>query len=53
MDEVDILKGTLNNTLQRISKIIANYEIEVANLTAEVIRLQGQLESNKDSLSNT
>lgn len=49
MDEIEILKATLNNTLQRISKIITNYEIEIANLTAEVIRLQGEASIKADS----
>ncbi len=44
MDEVEILKETLNSTLQRHARIAQNYEIEVANLTVEIIRLRSALD---------
>ena len=44
MDEVAILTETLNNTLQRHSRVTQAYEVEVANLTVEVIRLRARVE---------
>jgi len=38
---------TLNNVLQRHSKVVHGYEVEIANLTAEIYRLQGELEKLK------
>lgn len=46
MDE-NVLLQTLNATLQRHAKQIGNYEIEVANLTAENIRIQSEFEALK------
>ena len=43
MEEVEILKNVLVNTIQRMAKMVQNYEVEVANLSAEIIRLQKQL----------
>ena len=45
MDEAEIIAATLNNTIARNAKTVQSLEIEIANLTAEVIRLQRQLES--------
>jgi predicted RNase H-like nuclease (RuvC/YqgF family) len=47
MDEAEIIAATLNNTIARNAKTVHSLEIEIANLTAEVIRLQRQLESIK------
>ena len=47
MDEVEILKATLNNTIQRNVRAIQNYEVEIANLTAEIVRLSAELEAAK------
>ena len=44
MDDVDVLTATLNNTLQRHSRLAQNYEIEIANMTAEILRLKAQVE---------
>ena len=44
MDDVEVLTETLNSTLQRHSRIAQNYEIEIANLTAEIVRLRGKVE---------
>lgn len=41
---------TLNNVLSRHAKVVHGYEVEVANLTAEVYRLQDELEKVKSSL---
>lgn len=49
MDEKDVLLSTLNNTIARTSKLMQSYEIEIANLTAEIIRLQNQVESMTSS----
>jgi septal ring factor EnvC (AmiA/AmiB activator) len=45
MDDVEVLTATLNNTLQRQSRITQSYEVEIANMTAEIVRLQSQLEA--------
>jgi peptidoglycan hydrolase CwlO-like protein len=45
MDEAEIIAATLNNTIARNAKTVQGLEIEIANLTAEVIRLQKQLET--------
>lgn len=50
MNDVDVLTNTLNSTLQRHAKIVQNYEVEIANLTAEMYRLRKELENlNVDS----
>lgn len=43
MEEVEIIAATLNNAIARHAKTVQGLEIEIANLTAEVIRLQKQL----------
>jgi regulator of replication initiation timing len=48
MDDLQVITQTLNNSLQRHLRTVGNYEVEVANLTADVIRLQGQLETLSD-----
>ena len=45
MEEAEIIAATLNNTIARYAKNVQSLEIEIANLTAEVIRLQRQLEA--------
>ena len=45
MEEVEVIAATLNNTIARYAKNVQGLEIEIANLTAEVIRLQKQLEA--------
>lgn len=45
MEEAEIIAATLNNTIARNAKTVQSLEIEIANLTAEVIRLQAQLKS--------
>jgi hypothetical protein len=52
MDEVNVVTQTLNSTLQRQAKMFQNYEIEIANMTAEIVRLKSQLEiANQPSAS--
>lgn len=45
MDDVEVLKATLNNTIARNARMVQNYEVEIANLTSEIIKLQAELES--------
>lgn len=45
MDEKEVLLATLNSTISRTTKLVQAYEVEIANLTAEVIKLQTQIES--------
>lgn len=51
MDDVEILKETLNATLQRQSRVTQAYEVEVANLTVEIIRLRSQVEELESTLT--
>jgi hypothetical protein len=44
MDDVEILTATLNSTLQRYGRLVQNYEIEIANMTAEILRLKASSE---------
>ena len=44
MDEIEILKETLNSTLQRQNRIAAAYEVEIANMTAEIVRLRSVID---------
>ena len=43
MDDLEVLKTTLVNTINRMSKMVQTYEVEIANLSAEVVRLQNQV----------
>jgi hypothetical protein len=43
----DVVSFTLNNTIQRIAKIVNNYEIEIANLTMELVKTQLELDALK------
>jgi len=49
MEEVEVIAATLNNTIARYTKNVQSLEIEIANLTAEIIRLQSQLEAEKNA----
>lgn len=44
MDESEIIASVLNNSISRHTKSIQSYEIEIANLMAEVLRLQKRVE---------
>jgi hypothetical protein len=50
MDETEVLTQTLNNTLQRHARVVQGYEVEIANITAELFRLQATIQqlSNSD-----
>lgn len=54
MNENDVVVQTLNAMLQRHAKVVQGYEVEIANLTAEVYRLKAQVEELKkgDSLDS-
>ena len=47
MDEVQVVTQTLNATLQRHARVVQGYEVEIANMTAEIVRLQAQIEDLK------
>lgn len=47
MDDAEVLAATLNNTIQRHSRAVQNYEIEIANLTAELVRAKAAAEANE------
>lgn len=44
MTNEEILQGTLNATLDRISKQTRAYEAEIANLNAQIIVLSNQVQ---------
>jgi phage host-nuclease inhibitor protein Gam len=44
MDDIAVLTETLNSTLLRQSRVAQAYEVEIANMTAEIIRLRSQVE---------
>lgn len=44
MDEVQVVTQTLNATLQRHARVVQGYEVEVANMTAEIVRLNAKIE---------
>jgi hypothetical protein len=48
MNENEVVVQTLNAMLQRHAKVVQGYEVEIANLTAEVYRLKGQVEELKN-----
>lgn len=52
MDEIQIVTQTLNTTLQRHAKIVQAYEVEIANMTAEILRLQA-IVNQHDHLENS
>jgi hypothetical protein len=53
MDEISVLTATLNNTIARSAKIVQAYEVEIANLTAEIVRLQSQIEESANKSKQT
>ena len=53
MEEAEIIAATLNNTIARYAKTVQGLEVEIANLTAEVIRLQKQLEAVSKATKTT
>lgn len=48
MNENDVVVQTLNSMLQRHAKVVQGYEVEIANLTAEIYRLKSQLTKTSD-----
>jgi uncharacterized small protein (DUF1192 family) len=46
-----VVTETLNSTLQRIGRLVHSYEVEIANLTAEVYRLKAQVQEFEDALA--
>lgn len=49
MADNDIAVHTLNTMLQRHAKVVQGYEVEIANLTAEIYRLKLELQSQEGS----
>lgn len=47
MDEIKVVTDTLNATLQRHARVVQGYEVEIANMTAEIVRLKGHIEELK------
>ena len=44
MDEAQVVTQTLNATLQRHARVVQGYEVEIANMTAEIVRLNARIE---------
>ena len=40
MDDIEVVKNTLNAVLQRHARVVQGYEVEITNMTAEIYRLQ-------------
>jgi hypothetical protein len=47
MDDVEVLKNVLVNTIARLSKSVQSYETEIANMAAEIFRLQSEVANLK------
>lgn len=47
MNDNDVAVNTLNTMLQRHAKVVQGYEVEIANLTAELFRLRAEIDSLK------
>jgi predicted RNase H-like nuclease (RuvC/YqgF family) len=45
MNNEEVLQKTLSATLERLGKQATAYEVEIANLNAQIIMLNSQLES--------
>lgn len=43
MDDVEVLRLTIESTIARAARQAQNYETEIANLTTEVIRLRSEV----------
>jgi hypothetical protein len=51
MDDVNVLTQTLNATLQRHARVVQGYEVEITNMTAEIIKLNAKVEELQSSAS--
>ena len=49
----EIITETLNSTLQRHARTVQNYEIEVANMSAEIFSLKRIIAQLEKSAGNT
>jgi len=49
MSDNDVAVNTLNSMLQRHAKVVQGYEVEIANLTAEIYRLKNEIDLLKSS----
>ena len=47
MDDVQLLTKSLHSAIQRTVKQAQNYEIEITNMTAELLKLQAELEDKE------
>lgn len=51
MDDVELLTKSLQAAIQRTAKQAQNYEVEITNLTAEIIKLQAELEAKNSEIA--
>ena len=49
MDEIQVVTQTLNATIQRHAKVVQAYEVEIANMTAEILRLQDRVQEKSEN----
>lgn len=49
MDNVEVVTQTLNSTLQRHARVAQGYEVEIANMTAEIIRLKDSVQQLEEA----
>lgn len=49
MENSELLQKVLNQTIERMAKQTAQHESEIANLVAQIIVLQDQLNSSQTS----
>jgi hypothetical protein len=52
MDDSQVLLQVLNNVIQRNSKKINDYEVEIANYMTTIIRLEAKLVLLEDQISS-
>jgi hypothetical protein len=52
MDDSQVLLQVLNNVIQRNSKKINDYEVEIANYMTTIIRLEAKLALLEDQISS-
>lgn len=51
MDDLEILQVLINEIIVRYGRSVQNYELEIANLNAQLIRFRQDAESTKNTFS--
>lgn len=50
MTNEDLLQQVLNSTIERMGRQAAQHEVEIANLSSQIIILNGQIEEMSESV---